>query len=98
MFEADAYKMGQLAAFDYNDVTLHGGVDRLPWAHSQVMRDPHAAFVLVTPQAHPPLETLRTAQGVTFTPTRVGPYLVYWNLSRPLDMQAIKKDELGFSY
>jgi len=98
MFAADAYAPGRLAAFDYNDVTLNHGVNRLPWARDQVMRDPHAAFVLVTQQAHPPLEMLLTAQGITFKPKRVGPYLVYWDLSHPLNMGAIKKDELGFSY
>ena len=97
MFAADAYAPGQLAAFDYNDVTLNGGVDRLPWAHSQVMRDPRAAFVLVTTQTHPPLETLLTAQGITFTPTRVGPYLVYWNISHQVDPYTVRNG-VGFNY
>ncbi|MDQ2830000.1 MAG: glycosyltransferase family 39 protein [Chloroflexota bacterium] len=99
MFAADAYAPGRLAAFDYNDVTLHGGVDRLPWAHDQVMRDPHAAFVLVTQQAHPPLETLLTAQGITFRRARVGvgPYLVYWDLSHRVDPYSVRGG-LGFSY
>jgi len=95
--DAEAGASGRLAAFDYNDVVLNGGVDRLPWARRQVERDPRAAFVLVTPQIHPPLESLLTAQGIIYQTRRVGPYLVYYNLSHPLNMRGVR-DELGFTY
>jgi len=97
MFYADAYAPGHLAAFDYNDVALNKGVDRLPWARKQVMGDPRAAFVLVTPQTHPPLEGLLRAQKITFKPQRIGPYLVYYNLSRRVDPHSVREG-LGFSY
>jgi len=97
MFFADAYAPGRLAAFDYNDVALNGGVDRLPWARRQVERDPRAAFVLVTPRAHPPLANLLAARGITYTAQRRGPYLVYYNLSRHVDPHSVSAG-IGFSY
>lgn len=79
------YSDGKVTAADYNDVVIHGGIDRLPWAMRQVAADRHAAYVLVTPLAHPPLEQLLRQHGAkSFTMSRLGPYLVFWNLSRPV--------------
>ena len=93
MFYAD----GRIAAADYNDVVLHTGVNRLPWAMWRAWSDRHAAYVLVTPQANPPLAHLLTAQGATFTASRVGPYLVFWNLSKHVRPVAVEAG-IGFSY
>ncbi len=98
MFEADRRDPNALFAADYNDVALHGGVNRLPWALRRVAADPRAAYVLVTFEPHPPLEALlRDKQRVTFQRTRVGPYLVFWDLSRPVPPSAVAAG-LGFSY
>src|SRR5256714_7229142 len=92
MFYAD----GRVTAADYNDVA-HLGVNRLPWAMRRVAADPHAAYVLVTSETHPPLEGLLRGQGVHFKMSRVGPYLVFWDLSRPVAPGTVKRG-IGFSY
>jgi hypothetical protein len=78
-------------------VVLNHGPNRLPWAMRQVAADPHAAYVLVTSETAPPLETLLDEQGVHFKKWRVGPYLVFWNLSRPVAPGTVKGG-IGFSY
>ena len=93
MFYAD----GRVTAADYNDVLLNLGVNRLPWAMRQVAADPHSAYVLVTSETHPPLEGLLSGQGVHFKESRVDPYLVFWNLSRPVAPGTVKRG-IGFSY
>ena len=55
-----------IAAADYNDVVVHSGVNRLPWALDHVSADPHAAYVLVTDEPRPLLETLLAARGVRY--------------------------------
>jgi hypothetical protein len=92
MFYAD----GRVTAADYNDVA-HGGVNRLPWAMRQVAADRHAAYVLVTSKTDPPLETLLDKQGVHFKKSRVGPYLVFWHLSRPVAPKTVAAG-IWFSY
>jgi len=92
MFYAD----GRVTAADYNDVA-HLGVNRLPWAMRRVAADPHAAYVLVTSETHPPLEGLLSGQGVHFKMSRVGPYLVFWDLSRRVAPQTVAKG-IGFAY
>jgi hypothetical protein len=72
-------------------------VNRLPWAMRQVAADPHAAYVLVTSETTPPLETLLDEQGVHFTKARVGPYLVFWTLSRHVAPETVKRG-IGFAY
>jgi hypothetical protein len=63
----------------------------------QVAADRHAAYVLVTSETNPPLETLLDKQGVHFKKSQVGPYLVFWNLSRPVAPQTVAKG-IGFAY
>jgi hypothetical protein len=93
MFYAD----GRVTAADYNDVVLHGGVNRLPWAMRQVAADRHAAYVLVTSETHPALEGLLRGQGVHFKKSRVDPYLVFWDLSRPVAPRTVATG-IWFSY
>jgi len=72
----------KVVAADYNDVVLHGGASRLPWTLHAVAADPHAAYVLVTDEAPPPLAALLHKRGAKYARARVGPYLVFYNLSR----------------
>lgn len=69
---------------DYNDVVLHGGPNRLPWTLRTVGADPRAAYVLVTGDDAPPLASLLHQRGTNYMQARVGPYLVFYNLSRPV--------------
>jgi hypothetical protein len=93
MFYAD----GQITAADYNDVVLHGGVNRLPWALQQVSRDPHAAYVLVTNEEIPRLQLLLQARGIAYHKQRTGPYVVFWGFSRPVPPSSVA-DAIGFVY
>ena len=86
-----------IAAADYNDVVVHNGVNRLPWALDRVSKDPHAAYVLATTEMRPLLETLLAARGVHYTPTRLGPYIVLWNLRPTVPPQTVR-DGIGFAY
>ncbi len=78
------YTQGRIYAADYNDVALHPGVNRLPWTLQRAAADPHTAYVLVTSMTNPPLiDDLRRA-GAAYSLQRIGPYLVFYNLSRPV--------------
>lgn len=91
------YANGSLAVADYNDVVAHHGINRLPWALWHVAHDPRVAYVLVTDQTNPPLATLLARQGAGFSTRRIGPYLVFYNLSKPV-APATVEDGLGFAY
>ncbi len=93
MFYAD----GRITAADYNDVVLHPGVNRLPWALQQVGADPHAAYVLVTNEERPRLQVLLMARHIAYLKQRIGPYLVFWNFSRPVPPASVA-DAIGFAY
>jgi len=88
---------GYTAAADYNDVVVGGGINRLPGAMQQAAVDPRAAYILVTSQTHPALERLLRAQKATFTESRVGPYLVFWNLSTRVAPSRVLAG-IGFAY
>ena len=88
---------GRITVADYNDVLLNQGVNRLPAAMRQVAADPHAAYVLVTDEGDPPLAGLLHTRHVTFRRERVGPYLVFWNLSRPVPPADVAPG-IGFAY
>jgi len=78
------YTQGRIYAADYNDVVLHPGVNRLPWTLRRAAADPHTAYVLVTAMANPPLIGDLKKAGATYALQRIGPYLVFYNLSRPV--------------
>ncbi len=76
------YTQGRIDAADYNDVALHRGVNRLPGTLQRAAADPGAAYVLVTTMAKPPLAMDLQKAGATYALQRIGPYLVFYNLSR----------------
>jgi len=78
------YTQGRIYAADYNDVVLHPGVNRLPWTLQRAAADPRTAYVLVTTMANPPLIGDLRKAGATYALQRIGPYLVVYNLSRPV--------------
>ncbi len=78
------YTQGRIYAADYNDVALHHGVNRLPWTLQRAAADPRTAYVLVTAMANPPLIDNLKKAGATYALQRIGSYLVFYNLSRPV--------------
>lgn len=97
MFYANRQDPTNVAIFDYNDVVLNGGTDRLPWTRARVASDPHAAYVLVTNEADPPLQRDFQRLGARYAHAQVGPYQVYWPLGRPVPPRQVG-DAIGFAY
>jgi Dolichyl-phosphate-mannose-protein mannosyltransferase len=81
----DARAAGQpLVAYDWYDVQA-GGIDRYPEYLARVRAAAKPAFVLVTDEPHPELESRLDALGVAYAAQRAGPYVVVIPTSRHVD-------------
>jgi hypothetical protein len=81
----DAAARGQpLSAYDWYDVQA-GGIDRYPEYLPRLRSAAHPAFVLVTDEPHPELESRLDALGVTYQSERAGPYVLVIPTSRRVD-------------
>ncbi|MBV9355570.1 MAG: hypothetical protein JO023_08585 [Chloroflexi bacterium] len=81
----DAAARGQpLIAYDWYDVQA-GGIDRYPEYLARVRAATRPAFVLVTDQPQPELESRLDALGVSYQSQRAGPYVIVIPTSRRVD-------------
>lgn len=81
----DARAAGQtVVAYDWYDVQA-GGIDRFPENLPVLQTAARPAFVLVTDESEPELETRLRAMSVTFDELRVPPYVLVVPTSRRMD-------------
>ena len=66
----------RVAAADYVDLRVYGGIDRLAAATNRVFADPDPAFVFVTNAGRVPLEDALDRRGIRYISRRAGEYLI----------------------